>query len=80
MFRLQSQLYKYSRGIKTLAERAYVVIGDYVWTHGDGSTNVTEATITLYTDRETYYLSIPDDKLGSVIDRLVALRDKRKKG
>lgn len=78
MFILRKSLKKHSRGIQLLAERQYVAISDYVWTaNGDEATKSVEATISIDTERETFYLSIPDNRLDSVIERLTALRDKR---
>ena len=77
-FKLQSNKHRYSRGMKTLAEVTHVSVCDYVLTvNDDPSTNITEATIALYGESETFYLSIPDDKLQSMIDRLTALQWKR---
>lgn len=80
MFKLRSSLHKYSRGIKLLAEKTYVSIGDYVWTaNNDETTKTIEATITIRGEKETYYLSIPDDKLDSVIKRLQEIQEKRQR-
>lgn len=72
MFKLLHGKNKYSRGIKILVEAAYVGIGLYGFKirHDESNETSTDVTIDLQSGNDRYYLTIPDDKLDSVIQRL----------
>lgn len=77
-FTLQSNKHKYSRGIKTLAKHTYISVTSYGGLN-DQAEHTSEATIHIAGADTDYYLTIPDDKLQSVIDRLIEVQAKRAK-
>lgn len=79
MFTLRSARNKYSRGVKVLAQRAYVEVTSYVWETPNRITSPAEATIVIRDDRETFYLTIPNDKLASVIERLQVIQQRNER-
>lgn len=81
MFKLLKGKNKYSRGIRIIAEAAYVGIGLYGFKlSGDASGDTsTDVTIDIQTGNDRFYLTIPDDKIDSVIERLTEAKARKQR-